>query len=124
MRKRDLAKRAAVKSPEKWSVYKQLRNAVMTKTKFAIQWYYHALINEHQHNPKKMWQTINKVLDRSSNSAIPTSLTVEGKRLSRERDVLQALNYHFVLVGQNIAGQIEQNSNYDPLKLLLKKKVQ
>jgi len=36
MRKRDIAKRAAVKSPEKWSVYKQLRNAVTKKIKFAI----------------------------------------------------------------------------------------
>jgi len=63
-----------------------------------------------------MWQAINKVLDRSSNSAIPTSLTVEGKRLSRERDLVQALNHHFVSVGQTLAGQIEQNSNDDPLK--------
>jgi len=86
------------------------------KIKFAIQSYYHGLINEHQHNPKKMWQTIKRVLERSSNSAIPTSLTVEGKRLIRERDVLQALNHHFVSVGQNLAGQNEQNSNDDPLK--------
>ena len=55
MQKRDIAKRAAVKSPEKWSVYKQLRNAVTKKTKFTIQSYYHGLINENQHNPKKMW---------------------------------------------------------------------
>ena len=116
MLKRGLAKRAAVKSPEKWSVYKQLRNAVTKKIKFAIQSYYHGLTNEHQHNPKKMWQTIKRVLERSSNSAIPTSLTVEGKRLIRERDVLQALNHHFVSVGQNLAGQNEQNSNDDPLK--------
>ena len=33
MRKRHLAKRAAVKSPEKWCVYKQLRNAVTKKNK-------------------------------------------------------------------------------------------
>ena len=58
MRKRDLAKRAAVKSPEKWIVYEQLRNDVTKKIKFAIQSYYHGLINEHQYNPKKMWQTI------------------------------------------------------------------
>ena len=53
MRKRDIAKRAAVKSSKKWSVYKQLRNAMTKKMKFAIQSYYHGLINEHQHNPKK-----------------------------------------------------------------------
>jgi len=63
-----------------------------------------------------MRQTISKVLDRSSNSQIPRSLTVEGKRLSRETDVLQALSHHFVSVGQNLAGQIQQNSNDDPLK--------
>ena len=94
MRKRDIAKRATVKSPEKWSVYKQLRNALMKKIKFAI------TMEEHQHNPKKMWQTTNKVLDRSSNSTMPSSLIIEGKRLSRERDILQASNHHFVLVGQ------------------------
>ena len=107
MRKRDIAKRAAVKFPEKWSMYKQLRNAMTKKIKFAIQSYNHGIINEHQHNPKKMWQIINKDLDRSSNSAIPTSLTVKGKKLS---------NHHFVSVGQNLAVQIEQNSNDDPLK--------
>ena len=29
---------------------------------------------------------------------------------------MQALNHHFVSVGQNLEGQIEQNSNDDPLK--------
>jgi len=115
-RKRGISKRAAVKSPEKWSVYKHLKNAVTKKIKFAVHSYYLGLINEHQHNPKKMRQTISKVLDRSSNSQIPRSLTVEGKRLSRETDVLQALSHHFVSVGQNLAGQIQQNSNDDPLK--------
>ena len=51
MRNRDLAKIAAVKSPEKWNMYKQLRNAV-TKKKFAIQSYYHGLVNEHQHTTR------------------------------------------------------------------------
>ena len=55
MRKRDIVKRATVKSLEKWNVYKQLRKAVTKTIKFAIQSYYHGLINEHQDNPKKMW---------------------------------------------------------------------
>jgi len=52
-RKRGISKRAAVKSPEKWSVYKHLKNAVTKKIKFAVHSYYLGLINEHQHNPKK-----------------------------------------------------------------------
>ena len=53
MRKRDLAKRAAVKSPEKWIEYKKLRNTVTQKIELAIQSDYHGLIEEHQNNPKK-----------------------------------------------------------------------
>ena len=65
-------------------VHKQLRNAATKKIKLAIKSYYQGLISEYQHNPKRMWQTINKVLDRSSKSAMNTSLTIEenkqGKR--------------------------------------------
>ena len=57
-----------------------------------------------------MRQTINKVLERSSGSAMPTSLAIEGKRLSKERNIAEALN-HFVSVGPKLADQIEQNSN-------------
>ena len=41
MRKRDLAKKAPIKSPEKRSAHKQLRNAVTKKIRLAIQLYYH-----------------------------------------------------------------------------------
>ena len=116
MRKRGLAKRAAVKSPEKWSVHKQLRNAVAKKIKLVIQSYYHGIANEHQHNTKKLWRIFNTVLDRFSNSAVPTSLAIDRKKLNRDRDILQALNHYFVSVGPKLANQIEQNSNDDPLK--------
>ena len=53
MRERDLAKRAAQKSPEKWSVYKQLRNKVTKEIKVAVQSHYRGLINENKGNPKK-----------------------------------------------------------------------
>ena len=41
---------------------------------------------------------------------MPTSLAIEGKRLSKERNIAEALN-HFVSVGPKLADQIEQNSN-------------
>ena len=63
-----------------------------------------------------MWQTINKVLDKSSKSKMHTSLIFEGKRLNRENDKVQALNQHFVSVETKLADQIVQNSNDDPLK--------
>ena len=63
-----------------------------------------------------MWQAIDKVLHRSSNSAIPTSLAIEGKRLNRERYIVEAVNHHFLSVGPELADQFEQNSDDDTLK--------
>ena len=116
MRERDLAKRAAEKSPEKWSLYKQLRNKVTKEIRVAIQSHYHGLINENKDNPKKMWQTINNVLDRSSKSTMPASLDIGGKKLTKEGDIVEALNHHFVSVGPKLASKIEQNANDDPLQ--------
>ena len=116
MRERDMAKRAAEKSPEKWSVYKQLRNKVTKEIKVAVQSHYHGLINENKDNPKKMWHTINRVLEKSSKSTMPASLNIEGRKLTKEGDILEALNHHFVSVGPKLASKIEQNANDDPLK--------
>ena len=116
MRERDLAKRAAEKSPEKWSLYKQLRNKVTKEIRVAVQSHYHGLINENKDNPKKMWQTINNVLDRSSKSTMPASLDIGGKKLTKEGDIVEALNHHFVSVGPKLASKLEQNANDDPLQ--------
>ena len=45
-----------------------------------------------------------------------TSLAIERKRVSRERDTVEALHHHFASVGLKLADRIEQNSNGDPLK--------
>ena len=116
MRERDMAKRAAEKSPEKWSVCEQLRNKVTKEIKVAVQSHYHGLINENKDNPKKMWYTINRVLEKSSKSTMPASLNIEGRKLTKEGDILEALNHHFVSVGPKLASKIEQNANDDPLK--------
>ena len=87
MRERNLAERAAEKSPEKWSVYKQLRNKVTKEIEVAVKSHYHGLINENKDNPKKMWQTINSVLEKSSKSTMPVSLNIEGRKLTKEGDI-------------------------------------
>ena len=120
MKERDLAKRIAQKSPEKWSVYKQLRNKVTKEIKVAIETHYRGLIEENKDNPKKMWKTINKVLDKSSQSITTSCLDVEGNRITKEADIAEALNHHFVTVGPKLAGKIEQWTNDDPLKYVVK----
>ena len=63
----------------------------------AISDYYHGLIDENIGNPEIMWKAINKVLDKNENSVKLSSVEVDGKCLTRERDVLVALDRHFIL---------------------------
>ena len=93
MRERDLVKKAAEESPEKWSVNKQLRNKVKKEIKVAVQLYYHGLVNESKDNPKKMCHTINRILERSPKSTMPASLNLEGRKLTKEEDIVEAFNH-------------------------------
>ena len=82
MKERDLAKRTAQTSPEKWSVYKQLRKKVTKTIKVAIETDYRRVIDDSRDIPKKMWKTINKVLDKSPQLTTTSSLDVEGISLN------------------------------------------
>ena len=103
-------------SPEKWSVYKQLRNKVTKTIKAAIETHYRRVIDENKDNPKKMWKTINKVLNKYPQLSTTSSLDVEGNRITKEANIAEALNHHFVTVGPKLASKIEQRTNDDPLK--------
>ena len=103
MKERDKAKQIAEGQPEMWPKYRQPRNQVTKGIRIAIQDYHSGLIKEHEKDPKRMWKTINKVLDKNTNSDIPSSLEFEGKRLTREPDILEAFNHHFTSIGPKLA---------------------
>ena len=63
-----------------------------------------------------MWHTIDRVLEKYSKSTMPVSLNIEGRKLNKEGDIMEALNHHFVSVEQKLASKIEQNANDDPHK--------
>ncbi len=58
-----------------------------------------------------MWKTINRVLDNNIESTTIPSIELDGKTLTREYDVLEVLNYHFVSVGPKLASSIETRQN-------------
>ena len=115
MKERDKAKQMAKGQPEMWPTYRQLRNRVTREIRIAIHDYYSGLIKENEKDPKRMWKTINKVLDKNTNSDIPSSLEFEGKRLTREPDVLEAFNHHFTSIGPKLAQKIEVRNDDDCL---------
>ena len=63
-----------------------------------------------------MRKTINKVLDKNTNSDIPSSLEFEGKRLTRKPDVLEVFNHHFTSIGPKLAHKIEVRNDDDCLQ--------
>ena len=54
-----------------------------------------------------MWKTINRVLDKDAKSTTLSSIEIDGKTLTKERDVLETLNCHFVSFGTKLARSIE-----------------
>ena len=99
METRDRLKKVAAKSPEMLSAYSKQRNKVTKEVRNSIQDYYKGLIEKNKGDPKKMRKTINRVLDKDPKSTTLSSIEIDGKTLTKERDVLEALNCHFVSVG-------------------------
>ena len=63
-----------------------------------------------------MWKAINKVLGKKENSVKLSSVEIEGKYLTRERDIQEALNQHFVSVAPNPAKKITAKPGDDCLQ--------
>ena len=116
MKERDAAKKATKTSPERWNTYKHLRNKVTHKIRDAIQSHYLGLIEENKGDPKRMWQVINKVLDKATSSTEISSLDVEGITITKEKDIAEALNHHFTAIGPKLATKLEPRPDDDCLK--------
>ena len=86
-----------------WSAYSKQLNKVTKEIRYSVQDYYKGLIEKDKGDPKKMWKTLNRVLDKDAKSATLSSIEIDGKTLTKERDVLEALNCHFVSVGPKLA---------------------
>ena len=114
MTRRDKAKKDARRNPELWPLYKKLRNEVTEAIRIAMQDHYSSLIEQNKNDPKKMWRTINKVLDRDFSKVPVTSLNCEGKLLTNDREIANVFNEHFVSVGPKLAEEIRTEPNDDP----------
>ena len=66
-----------------------------------------------------MWKTINRILEKDVKSINLSAIESEGKTLTKEYDILEALNRHFVSVGPDLAKQIRSNSDDDCLKHII-----
>ena len=58
-----------------------------------------------------MWKTINRVLEKDVKISTVSSIEIDGKTLTKEHDVLDALICPFVSVGPKLAKSIETRQN-------------
>ncbi len=116
MNERDRFKKLAERQPEMWPKYRQMRNRVTKQIRTAIQNYYSWLIKDNEKDPKKMWKTINKLLEKNRNSDFPASLEFGGKRLTKEHDVHEAFNHHSTSIGPKLAANIDERIDDDCLQ--------
>ena len=63
-----------------------------------------------------MWKVINKVLDKATPSTEVSTLDVEGRTITKEKDIAETLNHHFTTIGPKLASKLESRSDDDPLK--------
>ena len=106
MTRRDRTKKAATKNPHLWPNYKELHNQCTCAIQEAIQDHCDGLIEETKNDPKKMWKTIYRVLNKDSAGKTISSLDVNGRVATGEGEIDDTLNQHFVSVGSKLAEKI------------------
>ena len=104
MEERDGAKKNSIKNPKLLKSYKSLRNKVTNTIRSSIRLHNQSMINENKGNPKNIWRTINKVLDKAPNSTTIMQVRDGSKTVSDSKQIANVLNGHFVNVGPE--GQI------------------
>ena len=113
---RDRTKKRADKDRSLWPKYKRLRNKVTGELRRVIESYFCNLIDENSNNPKEMWKTINKVVNKSQCSTTPRSVTYDGQHIENQKGIEEAFNNHFITIGPKRAEKIETKESDSPLK--------
>ena len=117
-------KKLASKTTSYWQDYKTLRNKITNDIRLSVQQHYKDLISQDRNDPKKMWETINKVLDKDSKSTSISQLKKSDTTIENRQEILETLNEHFVTVGPNLARKIERKQNDNPLQFLKRANLQ
>ena len=115
MEERDKMKKLASKDPKLWSMYKTLRNRVTNSLRLSVRKYYQDLVTKNKNNPKNMWKTIDKILNRTSGTTAISELRDEDVIVKNQIQIAEKLNEHFVNIGPELAKKLEVNPDDDPI---------
>jgi len=96
------------KNTFEYDAYKQYRNALNRTIKAAKQNYYEQQILLDKNDPKKLWKTINSILEFNprSKSSIERIVDETGNKLSNPRDIANTFDQYFCNIGPELAKTI------------------
>ena len=119
MESRDGLKKVATRVTELWSSYTKQRNRVTKLIRKSIQDQYKAIVENSKRDPRKMWKTINRILNKDTQATVLSNINKDGEVLTKDLDMLEALNHHFVSVGTNLTKKITPKPDDDCLKYVV-----
>ena len=119
MKERDRAKKDAinarndfrVNAPEKWTLFKTLRNKVNNRRKYEEKTYKLEKIKESLGCSSNMWKTSKRFMEWTKGSGSPHQLEVSGKLVTKAADVAATMNYFFIEKIQKIRSSILRKPN-------------
>ncbi len=94
------------------SRYIKYRNKLTNLIKFSCKKHYADLFNTHKHNIKNTWNTINKVLGKSSSPSNPSYFLDGSSKLSDPGSISNKFNSFFAEIGPKLASQIHSTSSF------------
>ena len=96
-----------------WKNYKRIGNRVNIELKNAKKEYYSSRIADEGGNPKKDWKTINDLLGRKNKQTVVNELKLGDNSLTKPKDIAEVFNDYFSNIGQNIASNQADNTNFN-----------
>ena len=100
-----------------WPRYRKLRNKFTAELRKSVEAYYKSLVDETSKNPKEMWKTVNKVLNKDKARMFPSSVTYNGNNIKKQNEIAEAFN-RFTTIGPKLASKIKRTVADDHLQYL------
>ena len=86
-----------------WHMFRKIWNFVNKEIKASKSKYYTNLIEESKGNASKIWNAVNEVSYRKSQSATPSCIISNEVQHTEPKTIATALNEHFATIGQTLA---------------------
>ena len=101
------------KSDTKWNFYKIYRNKLCHIIEASKRNHFNSEINHFQHNPKKIWKTINNIisLKRNKSNILIKQLNDDNKIIENPVDISNTFNNFFTNIGTNLSDKISPPQN-------------